>query len=213
MRILRDNGLTLALLALFFLSTAGQIVTGLQVYNEERVHEGLTPLAGLIEYVRSVHFRSTFFENWESEFLQMAIYVLLTIFLYQKGSSESKPPPEEEQKSKEFPQKRYFKNSWLLRKLYENSLCTSLFVLFAISILLHAQGSNGLINEENEHHGKTLISFWQTFSENEFWFESFQNWQSEFFSMAVLVVFSIFLRQKDSPQSKEVDAPHLKTGD
>jgi hypothetical protein len=212
MRFLRNNGLTLALMLLFLLSVGGQLVTGFHAYNDELTHEMQPRLDTLAQYAGSAHFRSTIFENWESEFLQMGIYVLLTMFLYQKGSSESKPPPDEKQEPRKYTHIRYFKHHPLARKFYKHSLCTALFMLFAISILLHAQGSRDLINEENLHMGKPLISFWGTFKEYEFWFESFQNWQSEFFSVAVLITLSIFLRQEDSPQSKETDAPHRKTG-
>jgi hypothetical protein len=78
--------------------------------------------------------------------------------------------------------------------------------------LLHAEGSYKLINEEHASEGKAAISFSEVFSEDEFWFESFQNWQSEFFSVASLGLLSIFLRQKGSPQSKKMRDANWKTG-
>lgn len=210
---IRDNGLTIALMLMFAMSLIGQALTGLPVLNEERLIDGLPAIEGIWTYVGSSHFLSALFENWESEFLQMAIFVLLTVWLFQRGSSESKPLPDEEQEPDKFTHIRYFRDHHWLRKIYENSLFGALMLLFFVSFVLHGFESMKKINDENLQLGKATISFIGIFAESEFWFESFQNWQSEFFSVAMLGVLSIFLRQKDSPQSKEVDAPHFKTGD
>lgn len=74
---------------LFFFSIAGQIITGHHDYNQE-LKDHKQPQIGLVEYLGSGHFIEAVFENWESEFLQMGLYVLLTAFLRQKGSPESK---------------------------------------------------------------------------------------------------------------------------
>lgn len=211
MGVWRNCGLTIVLTLMFLFSVAGHLYAGRLAHNEELEHQGKPPVESILEYARTPDFRSTLYENWESEFLQMALFVFLTMFLYQRGSSESNPLPDEGQEENIYP-KRYFKNQPVLRKLYEHSLCIALFSLFAISFWEHARGSYEMINDERAHYGKPAIEFTGVFTDPEFWFESFQNWQSEFFSVAVLVVLSIFLRQKDSAQSKEVDAPHLKTG-
>ena len=101
----------------------------------------------------------------------------------------------------------------ILWRLYENSLTLCLIILFLFFFWMHAWGSYKLTNEDNLMTGQPPIEFMQVFSEAEFWFESFQNWQSEFFSIAMIVVLSIFLRQKGSPQSKKLNDPHWKTGD
>ena len=93
-RFLRDNGLSITLFVLFLVSLVGQALTGWRAHAEElRMHE--LPSIGLPEYLTSGHFISAVFENWESEFLQMAAYVLLTIFLFQKGAAESKKPDDD----------------------------------------------------------------------------------------------------------------------
>ena len=158
-------------------------------------------------------------ENWESEFLQMFAYVILTVFLYQQGSAESKKPNEPEAVDRDPRQSRNRKDvPWPVRKggiilkLYENSLSLALFLLFALSFTLHAISGARLHSEEELQHGGEPVSVIEYLANSQFWFESFQNWQSEFFSIGVLVVFSIFLRQRGSPESKPVDSPHRSTG-
>jgi hypothetical protein len=156
-------------------------------------------------------------ENWESEFLQMAVYVLLTVFLYQKGSSESKDPDEKAEVDRE-PDPRRPGAPWPVRRggmilsLYRNSLGIALSALFLLSFVLHAVGGAGEFNEERAQHGSEPLTVVQYLGTSRFWFESLQNWQSEFLSIGVMVVLSIFLRQQGSPESKPVDAAHGETG-
>ncbi|MBA3467067.1 MAG: hypothetical protein H0T21_06620 [Gemmatimonadaceae bacterium] len=219
-RFLRDNGLTLVLLALFAFSMAGQIISGHRSFNIEQVDHG-NPTLSTGEYLRSAHFVEATFENWESEFLQMGAFVLLTIWLFQKGSSESKKPEETEEPVDADPRKAKNKKDapwpvrrggWMLR-IYETSLSLALFLLFLISFVLHAAGGAREFSEEAVIHGRSPISTWEFMHTSRFWFESFQNWQSEFLSIAILIVLSIFLRQRGSPQSKPVAAPNDETED
>ena len=217
-RTLRENGLSITLFALFFFSLVGQSVTGHHEYNQDQQEHG-QPSVGYVEYLKSGHFIEAVFENWESEFLQMAAYVVLTIFLYQKGSSESKkidtiedvdvdPRRFQQQKDAPWPVRR----GGLILKLYENSLGIALFLLFLLSFALHAIGGVEEYNQDQAEHGAAPISLIQYLGSSRFWFESFQNWQSEFLSIGVMVVLSIFLRQKGSPESKPVASPHSETG-
>ncbi|MGI8565610.1 MAG: DUF6766 family protein, partial [Pyrinomonadaceae bacterium] len=103
------------------------------------------------------------------------------------------------------------RGGWVL-KLYENSLALAFLLLFLISFALHAVGGAEEYSEEQLQHGEPAVSVLQFFATSRFWFESFQNWQSEFFSIGAMVVLSIFLRQKGSPESKPVDSPHGETG-
>jgi hypothetical protein len=158
-------------------------------------------------------------ENWESEFLQMFAYVLLTAFLFQRGSAESKTLDEAEPVDRDPRFSRHKRQApWPVRKggmalkLYENSLGIALFLLFAITFTLHAISGASLHSEQELQHGGQAVSALQYLGNSQFWFESFQNWQSEFFSIGVLVVLSIFLRQRGSPESKPVDSPHSTTG-
>ena len=217
---LKDFGLTLVLFALFVLSVIGQYISGFKSYNEELIHHGLSALASWTDYISTGHFISSIGENMESEFLQMALFVFLTMCFVQKGSAESKKPPEEmtaedyeEQALEERFSQQQKKRFPILWRLYENSLTITLIILFLFFFVMHAWGSFKLTNEENLMTGQHPIQFLEIFSEAEFWFESFQNWQSEFFSIAAIVLLSVFLRQKGSPQSKKLTDSHFKTGD
>lgn len=195
----------------------GQINFGIKEYNEER-KEFLQPEVSLSAYLLSGHFYQTTFENWESEFLQMGMYVMLTIWLRQVGSSESKKMNEPEEVDREpDPNKKdapwpVKKGGWILT-LYKNSLSIAFVLLFLISASLHAWGSFRNYNEEQRFQGKPEVAFGEFITESRVWFESFQNWQSEFVAVIAIVVLSIFLRQKGSPESKPVDASFDETGE
>ncbi|MDT4955636.1 MAG: hypothetical protein QOJ02_3774 [Acidobacteriota bacterium] len=218
-RILRENGLTIAMFTLFIFALAGQSVTGYRQYNEGQKDHG-QPTINFTEYFSTGHFVEAVFENWESEFLQMGMYVLLTAYLYQKGSPESKkldekeavdtPPSKSKRKRKDAPWP--VQRGGFILKLYQNSLCLALLLLFLLSFALHAAGGAKEYSQDQMQHGGQAVSMIQYLGTSRFWFESFQNWQSEFLSVGVLVVLSIYLRQKGSPESKPVDAPHSKTG-
>ncbi|HEX9988254.1 MAG TPA: DUF6766 family protein [Chloroflexia bacterium] len=213
----RNNGLSIVMFLLFFFSLAGQSITGFMEYNDDQeAHNGSE--VSFPSYLLSGHFVEAVFENWESEFLQMGSYVILTVFLFQKGSSESKDPDKEE-KVDEDPREAKNKDApgpvrkgGLVLKLYENSLTITLFLLFLLSFLLHAIGGHDEYNNEQMEHGGETVSVLGYLATSRFWFESFQNWQSEFMSVGALIVLSIFLRQRGSPESKPVASPHSETG-
>ena len=217
-RIFRENGLSIVLFGLFFFSLLGQSITGLHEYNEDQA-EHRQPTISYTQYLATGHFVEAVFENWESEFLQMGAYVLLTVFLFQKGSSESKDPdklervdvvPSEKRKDKDAPWP-VRRGGWVL-KLYEYSLTIAFFLLFIGSFALHAAGGAREYNQGQAEHGGEMVSFFGYMGTSRFWFESFQNWQSEFLSIALMVVLSIWLRQKGSPESKPVDNSYSETG-
>ena len=218
-RFLFENGLVLAATLLFVLSFGGQIVAGHAVYNEEQREHGQQEV-GLGQYLRTGAFVEATAENWESEFLQMGVFVVLTAFLFQRGSSESKTPeaphpvdqrPEEAIGDPEAPGP--VRRGGLSLALYKHSLSIALFAMFAISFALHAAGGAAAYNEEQQEHGGSVVTTLGYLAASHFWFESFQNWQSEFLSVAVLVLLSVWLRQQGSPQSKPVAAPHSDTGE
>jgi hypothetical protein len=217
-RILYENGLSLVLFALFVLCVVGQSVAGRGHYNDERQAHGQQALS-YREYLRTGHFLEALAENWESEFLQMGAYVLLTIFLRQKGSPESKKlegeeavdhDPRRSGTTPETPWPVRRRGLWLT--LYAHSLTTVLFLLFAVSFVLHAVGGVRAYNADQLTHGEAPQSLVGYLGSSTFWFESLQNWQSEFLSLAVMIVLAIFLRQRGSPESKPVDHPHRETG-
>ncbi len=215
---LREYGLSITLLGLFFVIQVGLSLVGQRQYNNEQADHG-QPTVSYLEYVRGPAFLEATMENWESEFLQMFAYVLLTAFLFQKGSAESKDPEKQEAVDRDPRQSRDVENApWPVRKggivlkLYENSLSIALFLLFAIAFVLHAVGGAKVYSQQQTAHGEQAVTVVQYLGTAQFWFESLQNWQSEFFSIGVLVLLSIFLRQKGSPESKPVDSPHSMTG-
>ncbi len=210
------NGLSLVVVLLFILSFTGQVLTGWKEYNSER-EEFNQPLVELSDYFSSGHFIQTTFENWESEFLQMGLYVVLTIWLRQQGSSESKKLSGKEEVDREpNPLKKDapwpVKRKGFILSCYKNSLSIAFAVLFIASFVLHAGGSFTKYNEEQLFKGKGNITISEFMHESRFWFESFQNWQSEFVAVLSIVTLSIFLRQKGSPESKPVDASYEDTG-
>jgi hypothetical protein len=216
-RFLKNNGLTVVLMLLFAFSIIGQLLTGWRFENAELAKHGGHAIT-LAEYTTNPQFLSTVFENWESEFLQMSAYVLLTCWLFQKGSAESadpdEPPRDEDlaaqARKKDAP--RILKRGPIARWLYANSLGIALLLLFIASFLLHWKYSAAQAAEEAISHGEAPLTMGQYLFDAQLWFESFQNWQSEFLSTAVLVVLTIFLRQRESPESKAVAAPHSQTG-
>lgn len=211
------NGITTVFMVLFIFAWAGQAITGWHEYNEELQKEHQPPIK-LNHYFTTGHFIETTFENWESEFLQMVLFVLLTISLRQKGSSESKKMDGKEEVDRE-PDPGKKDAPWPVHKggfvlsVYKHSLSIALLLLFLLSFILHFYGSLKDYNEEQTYTGKPTEDVLQYLFNSRLWFESFQNWQSEFLSVATIVVLSIYLRQKGSPQSKPVDASIEETGE
>jgi hypothetical protein len=217
-RFFQDNGLTLGLVAIFALCVIGMLWSGWIDENSILGDHGRPPIA-LWEYFLSASFQSAVFENWESEFLQMSAYVIMTAMLFQRGSSESKDPDKANPEDEDIRTKRRNKHApWpvkaggLWSTFYSYSLGIVLVLLFAASFVVHWLQSSAAANEEAIMHGGPTQHPLQYLGDPQLWFESFQNWQSEFLSTAVLVVLSIVLRHRGSPESKAVADPHTKTG-
>jgi hypothetical protein len=217
-RWVRDHGLLLANAGLFVVFFAGMALAGVRAYNGDQQAHGEAPVS-LWGYLHTGDFVEATFENWESEFLQMGMYVVLTAYLFQRGSSESKPldePSPQDEDPRDADKRRDV--PWPVRRggvvlsLYENSLAALFFVLFAASIALHAVGGARAYSAEQQAHGEAAVSTWGFVRTAEFWFESFQNWQSEFLAVAVIVGASVYLRQRGSAESKPVAEPHHATG-
>lgn len=216
--VFRNNGLSIVMFALFGLCWIGQIGTGYAEYNGERQERHEAPVA-LGRYLTTGHFVEASAENWESEFLQMAAFAVFTAFLYQRGSAESKPPggdpeldadPRDAAGDPDAPGP--VKRGGVALKLYQNSLGLTLMALFFVSFALHAWGGALDYSEERRAQGEAAVSALGYLGTTRFWFESLQNWQSEFMSVGAMVVLTIFLRQKGSPESKPVGAPNAQTG-
>lgn len=205
--LLKDNGLTIVLMAAFLATLLGMLFAGWLATNAELAEHGEVAI-GLAEFFVSGEFISAVFENWESEFLQMGFYVVLTSFLYQRGSSESKDPdadeevdedPAKESRNKSAPWPVRAGGIW--RDLYSFSLGIALMVFFIASFVLHWLASTAAANDKALQHGQATRSAFQYLFDAQLWFESLQNWQYEFLSTAVIVVLTIFLRFRGSPES------------
>ena len=214
----KEHGLLLANTGLFVVFFGGMVLSGASTYSDEQLAHG-EPAVTVLQYLGTGNFLEATFENWESEFLQMGMYVILTVFLFQKGSSESKPmgrtAPQDEDprqaKLKESTPWPVRRGGWVLT-LYEHSLSIMFLLLFLASFILHAVGGTDDYNSDQEAHGQPTVTVLGYLATSRFWFESFQNWQSEFLAVAVLVGASVYLREKGSPESKPVAEPHYETG-
>jgi hypothetical protein len=221
-RVIRHNSLSIAAFGLFLLFLTAEAIVGVHAYNDEQREHG-QPALSFTQYIGSGNFIEQTTENWESEFLEMAAFVFLTVMLRQKGSPESRKLEGEEEVDEDprdvrHSPKRLAKAPWPVRRggialvLYEHSLSAALALLFLMSFTLHAIGGVRDYNEDQLAHGGEAISTLAFIGTPRFWFQSFQNWQSEFLGVGSLIVLSIFLRERGSPQSKPVAAPHSETG-
>ena len=211
---IHDRGLTIVLMAMFVVVLAGQVMAGHWEYNDTRTAHGLEAVA-LSGYFSTGHLWEAVFENWESEFLQMGVFILLTTCLVQKGSPESRRPHMTELVDADprgfadapdapWPVRR---GGWVLR-VYENSLGLAFMLMFLASWAGHAWGGFKEFAEDQAAHGQQVGGFAAYLFSPRFWFESFQNWQSEFLSIAAMVWLAVYLRQRHSPESKPVHSPH-----
>jgi len=211
---IRDRALTLVLMLMFALFLAGQFVAGFHEYNDAQLthHQ---PAVSMPAYAATGHWWESVFENWESEFLQMAVFVLLTTLLVQKGSPESRRAHVREPVDadpRDFADRPHVpwpvrRGGWILR-VYENSLGLAFVLLFLVSWAGHAIGGYHDFAGDQIQHGLARPVFTDYLVSSRFWFESFQNWQSEFFSIAAMVWLAVYLRQRGSPESKPVHAAH-----
>jgi hypothetical protein len=188
-------------------------------HNHDNAEHG-QPQVTLSHYLASGHFWQATAENWESEFLQMAMFVLLTVCLRQKGSPESKSIDGEEEVDADPLEKRNDPRApWPVRRggaalwIYSHSLSIAFALLFLMSVVLHAWGGAVNYSEEQRAHGEHGATAIQYMATSRFWFESFQNWQSEFLSLAAMVYLAVYLRERGSAESKPVATPHDEQGE
>jgi hypothetical protein len=211
------NGLALTVFGAFVVFLVLQAVFGWQVRNEDLVQAG-GAADSFWHYLGTGHFGEAVFENWESEFLQMGSYVLLTAYLVQRGSAESKPVDQVD-RAGDLPRESTARSPRLSRQrgpvhvFYRNSLSIALLGFFLLSFTAHIVTGTAEYNEQQLlERGAPPISATHFLGTADFWFQSMQNWQSEFLAVGTLIVLSIFLRQHGSPESKPVTAPHSHTG-
>jgi hypothetical protein len=217
---LKHNSLSLAFLALFLATIGFQAVVGLAEFNEEQDRHG-NPHVSFWRYIASSAYGSAVMENWQSEYLQFTLFVLLTVWLLQRGSPESKEldkaglESDQMQKVGPYSQRnspRWAKVDGIRRTIYENSL---LLVMGTIWLgTWFAQSVTGLAqyNSERLDHQMDAVSWSQYLGGADFWERTLQNWQSEFLAVGSMAILAVYLRQRGSPESKPVGAPHSATG-
>jgi hypothetical protein len=219
-RFVRQNSLSLVFGLLFLAALAGQAFAGLAEFNNEQVADGLATVS-LGEYVASADFAVDVTENWQSEYLQFLLYVLLTVWLVQRGSPESKEPGAEgletDAKQKVGQYARPDSPRWAgagrwRTGLYSYSLGLVMGSIFLGSWLVQSVAGWATYNERQLSQLQDPLSWVGYLGSADFWSRSLQNWQSEFLAVGSMAVLSIYLRQRGSPESKPVGASHQSTG-
>ncbi|AZS37901.1 hypothetical protein CVS47_02548 [Microbacterium lemovicicum] len=215
-RFFRDNGLSVAFLAIFVAALVGQSFAGFAYMNEDLAQHGL-PAVGYLDFVTSSDFLVDVAENWQSEFLQFFLFIFATIWLIQRGSPESKIPgdaglgSDEDQMVGEHA--RADSPSWARvggarRWLYSNSLLLVMGAVFVLSWFAQSLAGTVVASDENAEHGLPPLTWLDYVMSADFWNRTLQNWQSEFLAVGAMVAFSIYLRQRGSSESKPVGLPH-----
>jgi hypothetical protein len=219
-RFVKENSLGLVFGLLFVLALAGQAVAGHATFNDQQLADGLPPLS-MGRYLTSADFAGDVAENWQSEYLQFFLFIVLTVWLVQKGSPESKKPDEvgresdEKQKVGAFADDNspaWAKVSGIRRTLLSNSLGLVMGAIFLLSWLAQSIAGVSAFNKRQLSQREEPVSWSRYLAEPDFWNRTLQNWQSEFLAVASMAVLAIYLRQRGSPESKPVGSAHASTG-
>jgi hypothetical protein len=219
-RFLRDHSLSLFFLALFLAALAGQAVAGQDVHNQEAADHGGSAMS-FWRYVVSSDFGNAVMENWQSEYLQFLLFMLATVWLIQRGSPESKEPGKEGVESEkdqkigrhaEQDSPGWARVGGIRTALYSNSLLITMAIIFIGSWFAQSVTGWTEFNAEQSDHGDPAKSWLSYIGSATFWEQTLQNWQSEFLAVGSFAVLAIYLRQRGSPESKPVGAPHDATG-
>jgi hypothetical protein len=217
---LRDNALSLTFGAVFLATLVGQALSGVADFNAQQIADGLEPVS-LGEYVTSSSFGVDVMENWQSEYLQFFLYIFATVWLVQRGSSESKKPGEEGPESdKEQKVGRHADEdspAWARiggwrTAVYGRSLGLLMGALFLLTWAASSIAGWAAYNGDQLGNLEDPVSYLGYLGAADFWNRSFQNWQSEMLAVGSMAVFAVYLRQRGSPESKPVGAPHAVTG-
>ena len=220
MRALRDHSLSLFFLAIFLAALVGNAIAGNAEFNNEQLAHGGETL-GFWSYVVSADFGQSVMENWQSEYLQFTLFVLATVWFVQKGSPESKKVDEtgtesdRDQRIGEHAREdspKWARARGLRLFLYSNSLLIVMGLIFLGSWAAHSLTGWRVYNDEQVEHMQATLTWVQYLGSADFWETTLQNWQSEFLAVGSMAVLSIYLRQRGSPESKPVGAPHSSTG-
>ena len=218
-RFLRDNGLALFFAAIFLLALFGQAVSGLARYNQDQLSSGADPVS-FWAYVTSSSFAVDVAENWQSEYLQFFLMIVVTVWLVQRGSTESKKldetGTESDEQQKVGRHARPDSPTWARlggwrTAVYSRSLAAVMGLFFLGSLLAQSIAGRAAYNAEQLGQLADPVSWVGYATSADFWNRTLQNWQSEFLAVCSAVLFSIYLRQRGSPESKPVGAAHEAT--
>ncbi|MEE1757485.1 DUF6766 family protein [Streptomyces sp. SP18CS02] len=219
-RFLKDNGISVVFGAGFLLSLLGQAFAGQAVYNEELRSAGARPI-GFGHYLTTSHFAVDVTENWQSEYLQFFLFLFATVWLVQRGSPESKeihkagPESDRQQRVGEHARAdspRWAASDGLRRALYSRSLGAVMFLAFLGSWYAQSVAGAAAYGEERLGEFKSPLPWSRYVLSADFWSRTLQNWQSELLAVGSMAIFSVYLRQRGSPESKPVGAAHTSTG-
>ncbi|WP_328863006.1 DUF6766 family protein [Streptomyces sp. NBC_00306] len=219
-RWLRDNSLGLVFGLAFVLTLAGQAIAGRAEFNQQLAVDGLQQI-GFLPYLTTSDFAVDVTENWQSEYLQFFLYIFGTVYLLQRGSPESKElhkagtETDQEQQVGEFATEqspRWAAAEGWRRTLYSRSLGLVMASIFLLSWLAQSIAGTAAYNGERLRQLQAPISWSEYLASADFWSRTLQNWQSELLAVASMAILSVYLRQRGSPESKPVGAPHHSTG-
>jgi hypothetical protein len=217
---LRDHGLSIVFGGIFLLALVGESIAGVALYNNDQLSSGAEPVS-FWHYVTSSSFAADVAENWQSEYLQFFLYIFLTVWLVQRGSTESKEldkvgtESDEDQKVGSFatPESpRWARVGGWRTAVYSRSLGAVMGVIFLGSWLAQSIAGRASYNAEQLGNVSDPVSWAGYVTSADFWNRTLQNWQSEFLAVASMVILSVYLRQRGSPESKPVGAAHGATG-
>jgi hypothetical protein len=218
-RALLNSSLSIFFGVLFLLTLAGHSVAGHRSFNEEQMQHG-SPTISYPRYLVSSDFGEAVVENWQSEYLQFTFFILATVWLIQRGSNESKKPEDaglesdQQQLVGQYAQQNSPRwatiGGWRTR-VYSNSLLLVMLAIFLASWLAQSLTGWTEYNQNQTDHDQTTVSWATYLVRPDFWEKTLQNWQSEFLAVGTMAVFTIYLRQRGSPESKPVGAPHTET--
>jgi hypothetical protein len=216
---LRNNSLSLFFLALFVAALIGQSFAGWLDFNEDARTHGVATYS-YTRYLVSSEFGRAVLENWQSEYLQFVLFILATVWFIQRGSNESKVPgaagPESDEKQligkhAQRNSPRWAKAGGWRTRVYSQSLLLVMAALFFGSWFGQSLTGWRTYNNEQTEHGEATVSWVGYLGRPSFWESTLENWQSEFLAVGSMAAFTIYLRQRGSPESKPVGAPHDQT--
>lgn len=214
-KFVKENSLSLFFLTIFLMALIGQAIAGHNLYNEEAIAHGESTIS-FWRYLTSSSFGNAVMENWQSEYLQFALFATATVWLLQKGSPESKEldkagtESDEDQKVGRWARKdspRWAEVGGIRTAIYSNSLIIAMAVIFFGSWFAQSVTGWTDYNQEQHSHGDPRLSWWGYIGSSQFWESTLQNWQSEFLAVGSFAVLVVYLRQRGSPESKPVGAP------